>query len=82
MTRRLPPLALKTLTYGIIHFAVAIAVAYALTRDWRAALAIGIVEPFVQMFAFAAHERVWAARGRLQARVSTVAPAPAPSAEA
>ncbi len=51
---------MKTVTYGLMHLVVAITVAYALTRDWRAALAIGIVEPIVQTFAFAAHERVWA----------------------
>jgi len=31
-------LALKTLTYASMHLTVAVAVAYALTRDWRIAL--------------------------------------------
>jgi len=52
----------KTLSYAIMHFCVAIAVAYALTLDWRAALAIGIVEPIVQTFAFALHDRFWTRR--------------------
>ena len=74
---------LKTLTYGVMHLVVAIAVAYALTRDWRVALAIGIIEPIVQTGAYAVHERVWSRIGRrAQARVSTEAPDPAPSAEA
>ena len=34
--------------------------AYALTRDWRAALAIGMIEPIFQTIAFALHERAWA----------------------
>lgn len=50
---------LKTITYGLMHLTVAVAVAFALTRDWRVALAVGIVEPIVQTFAFAIHERLW-----------------------
>ena len=50
---------LKTCTYGLMHLAVAVAVAYALTRNWHVALAVGIVEPMVQTFAFALHERLW-----------------------
>lgn len=53
---------LKTCTYCLMHLAVAVAVAFALTRSWRAALAIGLVEPFVQTFAFALHERFWSGR--------------------
>ena len=50
---------LKTATYATMHFSVAIGVAYALTRDWHVALAVGIVEPAVQTVAFAIHERLW-----------------------
>ena len=50
---------LKTGTYAAMHFSVAIGVAYALTRDWHVALAVGIVEPAVQTVAFAIHERLW-----------------------
>lgn len=49
----------KTATYALMHFTVAIAVAYILTGSWAMALAIGLVEPFVQTFAFAVHERIW-----------------------
>ena len=52
-------LSLKTASYAIMHLVVACLVAYALTWDWRQALAIGIIEPFVQTFAFAAHDRYW-----------------------
>lgn len=52
-------LYLKTATYATMHLTVAIAVAYALTRDWRIALAVGIVEPMVQTVAFNIHERLW-----------------------
>ncbi|RAK50908.1 DUF2061 domain-containing protein [Phenylobacterium deserti] len=54
---------LKTSTYCVMHLVVAVAVAFALTRNWHAALAIGLVEPFVQTFAFALHEKFWAKRG-------------------
>ena len=52
--------AKKILSYSLMHLTVAITVAYALTRDWRAALAIGMIEPVFQTMAFAIHERVWA----------------------
>jgi len=55
----MPRPALKTLTYSAMHFAVAIAVAFALTRSWHAALAIGMIEPLVQTVAYTLHERVW-----------------------
>ncbi|WBQ12343.1 DUF2061 domain-containing protein [Hyphomonadaceae bacterium BL14] len=51
---------LKTLSYGLTHMIVAMAVVFALTRDWRAALAVGLIEPVVQTFAYVLHERAWA----------------------
>ncbi|WP_332701265.1 DUF2061 domain-containing protein [Devosia sp.] len=56
--------AKKTLSYSLMHMTVAIGVAFALTRDWRAALAIGLIEPLFQTVAFAVHERVWERIGR------------------
>lgn len=50
---------MKTATYALMHLTVAIAVAYALTGSWSMALAIGLIEPFVQTFAFVIHERIW-----------------------
>lgn len=50
---------MKTGSYAFMHFIVAITVAYALTWDWRAALAIGIVEPLVQTVAFYFHDQAW-----------------------
>lgn len=73
MRFRFPPLprsALKTLTYSLMHFTVAISVAYALTGSWKAALAIGMIESLVQTAAYTLHERAWekAERARLIAR--------------
>ena len=50
----------KTFTYAIMHLTVAVMVAYALTRDIRTALAIGIIEPACQTVAYYFHERAWA----------------------
>ena len=55
-------LSVKTASYAVMHLLVAMMVAYALTLDWRKALAIGIIEPFVQTFAFALHDRFWRRR--------------------
>ena len=53
-------IVLKSTTYCLMHLTVAMTVAYALTRDWRAALAIGILEPLVQTVFFTVHDRLWA----------------------
>lgn len=60
--RRAPRVAAKTASYAVMHLIVAMAVAYGLTGDWRAALAIGLVEPVVQTGAYSIHERVWSGR--------------------
>lgn len=52
-------LALKVASYSVMHLVVAMATAYALTRDWRVAVGIGLVEPIVQTLAYALHDRVW-----------------------
>jgi len=59
LPRSFRQIAMKTVTYGLMHFTVAVAVAFALTRDWRVALAIGIIEPLVQTVFFTIHDRVW-----------------------
>jgi uncharacterized membrane protein len=70
LPRSLGRVALKTVTYGVMHFTVAVSVAFALTRDIRIALTIGTLEPFVQTGFFAIHDRVWsrieASRARRQ----------------
>lgn len=60
----MPRTVLKTATYCLMHLVVAMAVAFALTGSWRVAVAIGLVEPFVQTFAYVLHERLWAGRDR------------------
>lgn len=64
----LKPTAFKPLTYSAMHLCVAIAVAYALTRDWRIALGVGVIEPMVQTIAYMAHEKAWSlGRAKTQA---------------
>ena len=60
----------KTLTYGVMHLGVAMAVAYAVTGSLAAALAIGLLEPAVQTVAYFFHEKAW---GRVGNRGETVA---------
>lgn len=49
----------KTASYYILHILVATLVAYAITRNWTAALTLSLIEPSVQAFAFFFHEKVW-----------------------
>lgn len=49
----------KTSTYAVMHFVVAVGVAYALTQNWQLALGIGLIEPLVQTVAYTIHERLW-----------------------
>jgi len=49
----------KTMTYCCMHITVATLVAYALSGNWRVALSIGLIEPFVQTFVFYFHETAW-----------------------
>lgn len=53
---------LKTGTYFWVHLVVALSVAYAVTGSWAAATAIGLLEPAVQVLAYALHESLWARR--------------------
>lgn len=55
----MPQKLIKTGTYSLMHLIVAVAVAYALTRDWQIALGVGIIEPMVQTVAYSFHETVW-----------------------
>lgn len=74
LPRSFKQVALKTVTYGFMHFAVAVAVAYALTQDIRTALAIGTIEPLVQTVFFTLHDRIWT---RIEARRASRRVAPA-----
>ncbi len=65
LPRSFKQIAAKTVTYGVMHFAVAVTVAFALTQNWRMALAIGIIEPLVQTVFFTVHDRIWT---RIEAR--------------
>ncbi len=49
----------KTLSYGVVHFTVATAVAYLITGNWAMALGIGIIEPLVQTCVIAVHDYFW-----------------------
>ena len=54
----------KTGTYGGMHLAVAVGVAYAVSGSWKIALGIGVIEPLVQTVFYNLHERAWRWRER------------------
>lgn len=58
---QLRPTALKPVTYSLMHLTVAVSVAFVLTRDWRIALGVGLIEPMVQTVAYMLHEKAWSA---------------------
>jgi len=66
-----PRLLAKTISWACVHVLITGLVVWALTGDPWAALAIGFLEPLVQTFAYAAHERVWSRRrpGSLSTRL-------------
>jgi uncharacterized membrane protein len=49
----------KTGTYWVCHITVAFTLAFLLTGNWHAALAIGFLEPSVQAIVFYFHEIAW-----------------------
>lgn len=73
----MPRIALKSLTYCLMHLTVAVAVAYALTRSWKVALAVGVIEPLVQTVFFTLHDRAWAKADRRHAAKAADLPAAA-----
>ena len=58
----------KPVTYGLMHFSVAVAVTFTLTGSLATALSIGVVEPLVQTFAYAGHEKLWTKLAKLKLR--------------
>jgi uncharacterized membrane protein len=61
----------KTVSFAILHFAVAFAIAYALTGSVAIATGIGLIEPFANSVAFFFHERLWR---NIDARRATMEP--------
>ncbi len=53
----------KTASYWLVHISVAVTVAWALTGNLAAAMAIGLLEPTVQAFVFYFHEMLWERKG-------------------
>ncbi|GAA5214257.1 DUF2061 domain-containing protein [Corallincola platygyrae] len=50
---------IKTISFAIMHFSVAFAVAYLLTGDIVIGGAVALVEPAVNTVAYYFHEKVW-----------------------
>ena len=52
----------KTISFAIMHFAIAFSVAYALSGSFIAGGAIAIVEPAINTVGYYFHEKIWARR--------------------
>ena len=64
----------KAFTFAIVHFAVAVSVAYALSGSLLIGSAIALVEPVINTIAYFFHEKAWE---RVQARRQAAAAEPA-----
>jgi uncharacterized membrane protein len=51
--------AAKTVTFAVVHFAVAFSIGYLLTGSVGIASALALVEPMANSVAFYFHEKVW-----------------------
>ncbi len=49
----------KTASYYVTHISVAAMVAYAVTGDWQASIALSLLEPTVQAVVYFFHEKLW-----------------------
>ena len=63
---------IKTISFGIVHFAVAFAVVFALTGSLVIGGLVALIEPLVNTLAYHYHEKVW---DRIRARAPTQAAA-------
>ena len=66
----------KTVTFAIMHFCVAFAVAYLLTGSLAVGGAVALVEPLVNTVGYHIHERIWARAGRRTGRAGAAQLAP------
>lgn len=65
----------KTGSYWVVHISVAVTVAWVLTGNLAAAMAIGLLEPTVQAFVFYIHEWLWDRKSAAAAVVAQERPA-------
>ena len=70
----------KTGTYWLCHITVAISLAFLLTGNWHAALAIGFLEPTIQALVFYLHELAWERARSVSGATGTSSRAPQISA--
>lgn len=49
----------KTLTFALMHFAVAFSVAYLMTGSVVVGGAVALVEPAINTVAYSFHEKIW-----------------------
>jgi uncharacterized membrane protein len=54
----------KTLSFAIIHMAVAFSVVYLMTGSWALGGAVALIEPAINTVAYFFHEKAWELRGK------------------
>jgi uncharacterized membrane protein len=64
----------KTGSYWVVHITAAVTVAWALTGNLMAAMAIGLLEPTVQAFVYYIHEWLWERKAPVPAALPAYAP--------
>ena len=76
---RIDKAIIKTLTFAIVHFAVAFSIAYLLTGNVQIASALALLEPLANTGAYYLHEKGWQRLGRRTTNIndSSVASQPA-----
>ncbi len=70
----------KTISFAVMHFAVAFTVAYLLTGSMVVGGVVALVEPAVNTVAFYFHERVWKQFERHQQQYTQTTVTHSPSA--
>ncbi|TKB51345.1 DUF2061 domain-containing protein [Ferrimonas sediminicola] len=50
---------LKTLSFAVMHFSIALLLVYLLTGSWAIGGAVAVIEPLVNTVAFYFHDKVW-----------------------
>ncbi|GAA4881762.1 DUF2061 domain-containing protein [Ferrimonas pelagia] len=50
---------MKTLSFALMHFSIAFALAYLLTGSLVVGGLLAVIEPLVNTFGYTLHERIW-----------------------
>ncbi|MGK7296894.1 MAG: DUF2061 domain-containing protein [Candidatus Wenzhouxiangella sp. M2_3B_020] len=60
----------KTLTFALVHMAVAFGVVWAMTGSWMIGGAVALIEPACNTLAYFVHELAWERHANAPGRIS------------